>query len=206
MSLQNDQSEFSASRFVSATAAGCYYAIEGRDPTAARQLLTQLLSKPDTPLLSDYDNTAREEILDLCRSGMVTLDRQASFLPQGNLSDLLPDMLPGLSERGRVVLTESRQGLYIDYAGVKQEEAEELAVLAADLRAIAEQRKHLLEDQLNISSRAYGIVDPAGNSEIGFWPLHIADKVFTLIVLGIPRFNTDEFRTLIWALSERYGV
>lgn len=192
--------------FVSATPAGCYYAIEGRDPTVARQVLTQLLGAATTPPLSLYEGTDREDVLDLVNSGLVKLTKQRSTLPQGNLSKLLPTVLPALSERGRVVLTESRQGLYIDYAGFKQEEAEELAILAADLRAMAEKRKHLLADQLNVNSRAFGIVDPAGNSEIGFWPLHIADNVFTLIVLGIPRFNTDEFRDLVWALTERYGV
>ncbi len=206
MSLAPPPSEFEREMFVSVTPAGCYYTIEGHDPTVARQVLTRLLCAATTPPLSLYEGTGREEVMELVKSGLVELANEPSTLPKGNFSTLLPNLLPALSERGRVVLTESGQGLYIDYAGFEQHEAEELAVLAADLRAMAEKRQQLLENQLNVRSQAFGIVDPAGNSEIGFWPLYIANDVFTLIVLGIPKFNSKEFCTLIWALTERYGV
>jgi len=192
-------------RFVTVTAAGCYYAIESGDQTDARSLLQNILATAMSPLLSDFEDSERDRIVQLSQSEFVSLSSPQQKLPAGNLSELLPTVLPALSERERVVLTESRQGLFLDYTGVTQAEAEELAVLAAGLRSTAEKRTALLTGQLAITSRAFGIVDPAGNSEIGFWPMHISNNVFTLIVLGIPRFNSQQFCTLVWALIERYG-
>ena len=195
----------SAERFVSVTPAGSYYAIEQQEQTVAREILHRILSTAITPQLSDFDEAERGNIIQLRRSGFITFSDPQNSLPEGNLSNMLPTLLPKLSECERVVLTESRQGLFLDFAGVSQADAEELSVLAADFRSIAERRKNLLSGQLSITSRAFGIVDPAGNSEIGFWPLYIANNVFTLIVLGIPRFNSKPFCTLVWALIERYG-
>ena len=192
-------------RFVSVTPAGSYYAIEQQEHTVAREILHKILSTAVTPLLSDFDDADRDGINQLRRSGFLSFSGPQRSLPEGNLSSMLPALLPMLSESRRVVLTESRQGLFLDFAGVSQDEAEELSVLAADFRSISERRTNLLSRQLSINSRAFGLVDPAGNSEIGFWPLYIANNVFTLIVIGIPRFNSMPFCTLVWALIERYG-
>ena len=192
-------------QFVSVTPAGSYYAIDQQEHTVAREILHKILSTAVTPLLSDFDGAERDSIKQLRRSGFISFSEPQRSLPEGNLSNMLPTLLPKLSECERVVLTESRQGLFLDFAGVSQVEAEELSVLAADFRSISERRTNLLSGQLSITSRAIGFVDPAGNSEIGFWPLYIANNVFTLIVLGIPRFNSQPFCTLVWALIERYG-
>lgn len=205
MNPTSNQRSAAADRYISVTPAGCYYAVENRDPTIARQILHRILSVPVSPALSQFSKTDIDSILELLKSELVMLTDQPITLPEGNLTKLLPHVLSALSEQGRVVLTESGQGLFIDYSGISQDEAEELAVMAAGFRVLAEKRTRLLAKQLSISSRAFGVVDPAGNSEIGFWPLYISDNVFTLIVLGIPRFNTAQFCTLVWALVERYG-
>ena len=198
-------SETIESSFLRVLPAGCYYAVESRETTVARVLLHRILGNAVTPAFSDYTQTDQKDIIALNSSGFICFDDARTTLPDGNLSDLLPQVLPALSERRQVVLTESRQGLFLDFTGITQEQAEELAVLAASLRNLSDTRTDLLTNQLSITSRAFGIVDPSGNSDIGFWPLHIADNVLTLIVLGIPRFNSVEFCTLVWALLERYG-
>lgn len=192
--------------FITVTPAGCYYTVENSEPTIARQLLHKILSKPLSPALSEYQGLEKESVLELNKSGFLTFDDVQQTLPEGNLTSLLPQVLPGLSELEKVVLTESLQGLYVDYSGVSQAEAEELAVMAAGFCELSNKRSGLIAGNLSITSRAFGVLDPAGNSEIGFWPLHVSDNVFTLIVLGIPRFNTTHFCTLVWALIERYGV
>lgn len=202
-STQNNDS--TERRFVTVTPAGSYYAIESETKTDSRLFLHSILSRTTTSALSDFNDDDIQHIKDLRKAGLVTLGAPQRSLPTGNLSDLLPDILPELSERRRVVLAESRQGLFLDFSGVSPPEAEELAVLAASLCAIWETRSTLLSRQLLIPGSAFGIVDPAGNSEIGFWPLYIAEHVFTLIILGIPRFNSEQFCTLVWALIARYG-
>ena len=205
MITSSGQSDNMENSFIRVLPAGCYHAVEGREPTVARGLLHRILGNAVTPAFSDYPAIIQKNIIALNTSGFISFDNAQTRLPDGNLSDLLPQVLPALSERKRVVLTEARQGLFLDFTGVSQEQAEELAVLAASLRSLSDTRTELLTNQLSITSRAFGIVDPSGNSEIGFWPLHIAENVLTLIVLGIPRFNSVEFCTLVWALIERYG-
>ena len=205
MNASSNQPDNREHSIVRVLPAGCYYAVESREPTVARGLLHRILGNAVTPAFSDYDANDQKNIIALKTSGFISFDNDRTTLPDGNLSDLLPQILPALSERRRVVLTEARQGLFLDFTGVSQEQAEELAVLASSLRSLSDTRTELLTNQLSIHSRGFGIVDPSGNSEIGFWPLHIADNVLTLIVLGIPRFNSVEFCTLVWALIERYG-
>jgi len=200
------QPEPGSDRFVTVTPPGCFYAVENNDPTIARQLLQRIMATPVSPALSSFSALDTESTYELQKSGFVVLNEQPVSLPEGNLTSLLPHVLPALSERERVVLTESLQGLYLDYCGVNQTEAEELAVMAATFHTMAKKRNALLVDQLSVNSRAFGVMDPAGNSEIGFWPLHISGNVFTLIILGIPRFNSAQFCTLVWTLIERYGV
>ena len=192
--------------YVHLTPAGCYHAIQSSELSPVRQTLHRILGNTSTPALSVYqEQEEREEIAKLCKAGFLELKHDQRSLPEGNLSSLLPTVLPALSERKKALLTESKQGLFIDFAGVSKSQAEELAVLAAGLRATADKSSGLLAGELSIHSRAFAIVDPAGNSELGFWPLHIGDNVFTLIVAGIPRFNSEPFCTLVWALAERYG-
>ena len=194
-----------AERYIKVTPAGCYHAIESRDLTLLRQLLHRILGESVTPALSSHDGLERDDLTKLQGAGFIELVQQPLSLPQGNLLSLLPQILPELSERSKALLIESQQGLYLDFAGVSQSQAERLAVLAAELRATADKTSSLLSGELSIASHATAIVDPAGNSELGFWPLHIGDNVFSLIIAGIPRFNSEPFCTLVWALVERYG-
>ena len=190
-------------KYLRATPAGCYYAVEGVGKTRERALLLELLGRPDAP---SADDPAVAGIAPrLIEAGFVERIESADALPGGALDEHLKTVLPALSDAGAAVLIESRQGLFLDYAGVSREEAEELAALAADLGRLSERRATPLSERLGVSSRALAIVDPGGCSEVGFWPLHVADNVFTLTILGVPLLNNPSFRTLVWMLVERYG-
>ena len=189
--------------FLRTTPAGCYYAVEGGESTLERASLLALLRRPDTP--SADDPAVLGIAPRLVGAGFVERIDSPDALPDGALSERLPTLLPVLSDSGSAVLTETRQGLFLDYAGVSREEAEELAALAADLGSLSVRRATPLSERLGVRSRALAIVDPGGCSEVGFWPLHVADNVFTLTILGIPLLNNPAFRTLVWMLVERYG-
>jgi len=192
-------------RYASVTPAGCYYATESVVPTPERERLLGLMRGAETPALEALGGADGDSIGALVEAGFVTLRPAPERLPPKSLVELLPSLLPALSELGRVVLSESRQGLFLDYVGVGAEEAEELAALGSRLRKTADRVTGLLAGRLELDSRAFAVVDPAGSSEVGFWPLHIGPNVFTLTVLGIPRFNSPQFRLLVWVLIERYG-
>lgn len=205
MSEPDKEPQTLGNSFIRVSPAGCYYAVESHEKTVVRTLLHKILCNAVTPAFSDYAGTDLQKIFELAKSGFIHLSEHPVALPDGSLSDLMPKVLPALSERERVVLTEARQGLFLDFTGMSQSEAEELAVFAAGLRSLSNTHTSLLTSLLGTPGNAMGVVDPAGNSDIGFWPLHISDNVLTLIILGIPRFNSVEFGTLVWALIERYG-
>lgn len=137
-------------------------------------------------------------------AGFIYGQAEKEIAPAGSLESMLPDILQRLSGDGRAVLAEG-QGLYLGSSGFPHEAAEELAALSASLTAIYRRHKDVLKGNLGYRQRAWGLIDAAGNSEIGFWPLYIGKDRFTLIVGGMPQLNQPAFTQLIWALERRYG-
>ena len=82
---------------------------------------------------------------------------------------------------------------------------EELAALGGDIASVHERHSRLLHGNMRLRSDGWGMVNAAGCSEVGFWPLYFGDDYFILIVSGMPRFNQEAFTTLVWALGVRYG-
>ena len=183
------------------TPAGCYAAVArapGDDPVA--RALLALLSEADAPAWDDGAHGS------LARAGLVERVAGPERVPATPLERLLPELLPALSDRGQVVLSESRQGLFLDSAGLSREDAERLAVTGSGLQALLGGDRLLPDARLGVDSAALAIVDASGHAEVGFWPLHVGRYVFMLTVFGVPRLNTDEFRRLAWTLQQRYGT
>jgi len=60
-------------------------------------------------------------------------------------------------------------------------------------------------NNLGLNSSAWSVVDAAGHTKIGFWPLFIGQQRFVLVMEGVPNLNRKEFVDLIWLLSRRYA-
>ena len=118
---------------------------------------------------------------------------------------ILPELLASLAENGKALLADS-QGFHIASHGFEAKIAEELSVLSADLASLYERRYKLLRSNLKFTDCSWAIVDAAGNSKVGFWPLHIGKHRFVLTISGIPTLNQPDFVSLIWLLSLRYGL
>lgn len=96
------------------------------------------------------------------------------------------------------------EGFYVARASSPHEAAEELSALSADLASLHAGHMGLLRNKLRVLSQAWSIVDAAGNTELGVWPLFIGPHRFSLVVSGAPCFNQWPFSELVWALSRRY--
>ena len=198
----------SAPGWVRVTPAGCYAAVarerraEAAEPAPAdeaREALLALLSREDSARWSEAAHAA------LAATGLVERAAEPERAPQAPLERFLPGVLPGLSDRGRTVLSESRQGLFLDCAGLSRDDAERLAATGAALFALLGRDPLLPSERLEVGSVALGIVDASGHAEVGFWPLFVGRYVFMLTVFGVPRFNAAGFRQLVWTLQQRYG-
>lgn len=210
----DQQYQYHSELFMSPTPAGAYYCVSGKQKTPARKLLQHLLLSTYTPEFSlekiqqilHYDN--RDEIIELIllcqKMGWLGGIEQAMKLPSGNLEEILPGLLIELSDISTALLADS-QGFYICAQGFSEENAEEISALSADIASMHDRHQHLIQDKLDLYTSAWSIVDAAGNSQIGFWPMFIGDQRFVLVIQGLPQMNQMQLTNLIWALYHRYG-
>lgn len=193
---------------------GAFRAAEGTEHDAVSQLLRVLLLHPTTPRLA-ADTLARwfastpDDALRVVQAAQdhalvegITAPRTISG---GSLEQVLPALLPALSSEGRALLVDA-QGFVAGASGFAPEAAEALAALSADLGILHERHRRHFPTSIGLPTSAWALVDGAGNSEVGFWPLHIGDEHFVLTIVGIPRLHQQAFTDLIWVLMLRYGA
>ncbi|HEY8158496.1 MAG TPA: hypothetical protein VIF10_07300 [Methylobacter sp.] len=197
------------------TPAGAYYAVASTKIDKPAQFLRLLLREPQTPAMNldtlrrlmdmkNADDQCLELLLHCQQLGWVQGINEPIGAPEGSLEVILPELLAAISLKGKVLLADN-QGFYLSTSGFPHEVAEELSALSAEIAAIHERRSGVLSNNMGISSNAWAIVDAAGNSKVGFWPVYLGTNRFVLVISGIPYFNRPELVTLIWALSIRYA-
>ncbi len=194
--------------------AGAYYAVSRAEEEVPRRLLRKLLTLPSSPQLSvegvcewagmEDEESAMELLSHIQTLGWIEGMESPVTPPEGRLEDTLPDLLAPLSGNGKVLLADD-QGFYLCSRGFAHETAEELSALSADLATLHERHAGLLKSNLGLRSNAWAVVDAAGNSEVGFWPMYIGEQRFVLVAGGVPRLNQPAVTQLIWALSIRYA-
>jgi len=196
------------------TPAGAYHAVATTEATPARQLLRNLLLQESSPPLTLQNLFAwsamaeEDKALDLLHHAQQVkwVQGLATPLHCPNLpfEQILPDLLAGLSNKGKALLADS-EGFYLATSGFPHEVAEELSALGAELAILHDRRSGLLARNMGLNSSAWSIVDAAGVSKVGFWPLYVGKERFMLVVAGLPRFNQPDFTTLTWLLNRRYA-
>lgn len=202
-----------SSLYAQATPAGAYYALSGAKDESSRVLMRQVLVEghlaPVTgELLQGWTGMDEERALHalhrLERLHFVYGAREATPPAEGSLEDELPKVLKELSETGKAILADDN-GLYLASVGFMHEVSEEIAALAGDVLAMTDRHSLLLFNNLKVSSRAWAIADARGRGELSFFPLHVREASFVLIVGGLPRLDDEAFVNLARMLSLRYG-
>ncbi len=205
--------EFVENRFFLPSPAGVYYATSSNQKELTRGLLLALMMGEDSQAISQEtlsswlgtnDETALALLYKAQQLGWIRSYDKKISVPSGSLEKLLPPLLAELSSTKKTLLAD-HQGFNLASHGFTHEAAEELSAMSADLSALRDRHKDLLSKNLNIKTEAIGLIDADGNSQLGFWPLHIGKHCFTLVMSGIPRFNQNSFTHLIWMLINRYA-
>ncbi|MGC8467907.1 MAG: roadblock/LC7 domain-containing protein [Acidithiobacillus sp.] len=199
--------------FAEITPAGAFYAVSSPEPGGNRSILLNILREGSSApfavaLAQRWTQLADEEdalrsVFRLQRLGLIRGNPEARQSPRGRLEDLLPPLLAQLSDHGKALLADEN-GFYLAAAGFPHESAEELAGLSADLISLQSRHGRLLRNNLRVNSESWALVDPAGNAELGFWPLFIGQQRFMLIIGGTPRLQDQSFVYLVQALDTRY--
>jgi len=201
-------------QFIFPSPAGAFSSVVDLEPDALRRFLQRLLSADTSPRLclpavmgwagTESEDGALDLLYHLQALGWVEGFADAQPAPAGALEDVLPALLPPLSADGKALLADA-QGFYVASTGFQHETAVELAALSADLASLYERHQGLLKRNMGLGSSTWALVDAAGNSQTGFWPLYIGDQRFVLIISGVPRLNQPALTDLIWAFSKRYA-
>jgi len=205
--------ELNEELFISVTPAGAYHAVSSPRDEPARRALLKLLNHHNTPAMSadavmhwtgqPEPSEAWELFYHLQSADWITGIGNSSEAPTANMDNEMPVLLQGLTESGKALLADS-QGFYLATQGFAHEAAEELSALSADIASLNARHDGLLHNNLRLHSSAWSIVNAAGDSQIGFWPLYVGSNSFSLILMGVPMFNQNAFRDLVWALCRRY--
>jgi len=195
------------------TPAGAYAAVAYPRVDSVRRLLCSLLSLETTPLLIQEalerwtgleGEEAQESLYHAQNHLWVEGFKAPRNTPAGALEDLLPALLPPLSESGKALLADT-QGSCLAEVGFTHEAAMKLSALNADIASLDTRHGEFMHRDLRLDSAAWSLVDAAGNSQLGFWPLFIGEQRFTLVLQGVPHFNQPAFTELAWTLSTRYA-
>lgn len=206
-----NQEQNDTPRYFQVTPSGAYYATLNTEPEALRALLLQLLSADThipyiSSLLQKLTGMGEEEaqtLLDKAvQHGFVDLPQNPEPIATGTIEQLLPEYLPQLAD-GRVLLADD-QGFCLGQSGFGAEEAEAVAGMAADLVSMHERHQALLGRHLGLDGSSWALVDAVGQSELGFWTLHVGEQKFLLILEGMPHLNRQPFVDLMSVLIRRY--
>jgi len=201
--------------FIMPTPAGAYYAVSQPAPTPCRKLLTSLFQYRKSPLLThegikswsetNSSNEAMNLLNRMQAQGWLQGTEFSHQVPENILEDQLPKLLAALSIEGKALLAD-HEGLHLAHCGFEPQSIEEISALSADLALLQARHSSLLNKNLDLQSSAWALVDAAGNSQVGFWPLFIGQHRFVLIIGGMPCLNQPILTDLIWALSIRYSA
>lgn len=197
---------------LSPTPAGAFYAVQSATDEPVRRYLLFLLSQTQTPFfaeehlryLHENNETAMQILFRMQELGYIQSLQQPQHAQQGQLEDILPPLLASVADSSKVILADE-QGFYLSMSGFVHENAEELSALSAGLHEVYARYQALLCNNVGVRASAFALVDAAGNSEIGFWPLFFPRTRFSLIMAGMPRFNCRDFTRIVNCLAIRYS-
>jgi len=150
------------------------------------------------------EDAALHTIFRLQELGFVLGVSRRPSIPDGTLEDIIPGLLARLSASERALLADEN-GFYLSSYGFRHEAAEEIAGLSAELVAMRQRHGRLLHNNLRVRSETWALVNSAGQSDLGFWPLSIGSQNFVLAISGQPMLHKQAFVTLVQFLDRRYS-
>ena len=189
--------------------AGAFYAVYSNSPSASRKLLANILRADVKAKLTEerLREWAETDDTHTALSLLYRLQRleflYGEAIPSSQIvevtSDVFEDILGQLSDSHRALLVD-QNGFYFANVGFNHETAEEVANLASEAIRLSEKNNLLIKNNLNIYNTAVGICDPAGQSELTFFPLYIGKNKNILVTAGQPLLNSEAFVTLVRGL------
>ncbi|MBI4934750.1 MAG: hypothetical protein HY828_12785 [Actinobacteria bacterium] len=199
--------------YLQPTPAGAYHAVASPEPSPERQLLlatmrhhTSVRATPET--FAEWCGQPVETALATVHRAQEHGWLEGFQVPHGPapgpLEPIAADAVQRLSSSGHGLLADG-QGFCVASHGFDLQQSEFLAAVSADIASLHERHAAYLADAAGSTSSAWAMVDMAGNSRVGFWPLFVGRDRFVLALGGLPALNQTALVELVWALTVRYG-
>ena len=189
--------------------AGAFYAVSSPSQSASRMLLANILQADINAKLTeerlkrwaetDDVHTALNLLYRLQRLEFLYGEAKPSSQLVKVTSDEFENILGQLSDSHKALLVD-QDGFYFANVGFNHETAEEVANLASEATRLTEKHSLLIKNNLYIYNIAIGICDPAGQSELTFFPLYIGNTKNILVTAGLPLLNGEAFVTMVRGL------
>lgn len=199
--------------YLTITPSGAYQATNNALPDIARKTLLNLMKYEKSPEfkledvstisgISSHD-VAKAIFYQLQSLHLIQAEDKEVCIPTGSLEVILPSLLKELSSTGKALLADD-QGLHLAVSGFSIEIAEELSAVSGSVLALQSKHARFLTKNMNQKTTSWGIINPTGDSQLGFWPLSLGNAHFILVISDVPRLNRICFRNLIWMLCHKY--
>ncbi len=200
--------------FLQPTPAGAYYAVANPEMNPERRLLLHLMAGPASQrgtvaaLAAWSGQPSQQEALAVAyraqERGWLEGFRSPQGPTPGPLEPIAARCLLALSSTGHGLLSDA-QGFCVASQGFDDAASEFLAAVSADIASMHQRHARYLADASGTSTGAWALVDMAGNSRVGFWPLFVGEHRFVLALGGLPILNHPAIVEIVWALTIRYG-
>lgn len=201
-------------KFFIPTPIGAFYLVQNNRKCWQKKMLQKAFLSPKSlsfekeslrSLFSTGDENLSKHRFDECqRLQLIQILDKEMLAPAGHIEEQLDKIIHVFSNKEKALLSDS-QGFCIANHGFPADISEEISVLSADIAIMHKRRALGINHNLGFNSQAWAIVDAAGKSCLGFWPLNIGQEILILAVEGKPFFNQPAMVSLIWTLYLRFG-
>lgn len=198
--------------FLTPTAKAVYQVMMSMSPHEHGEKIKYLLNYPETPplteefllewLSTDSLDSAIKLVQELNDAGLVKGVKEKRKLLNLPSDEALSVCVKNLSDEG--VLLANDQGFYLVNEGFAQEDADEIAAMAAELFTFHKKRVLPLVDKGLIESEVWSMLNYQGRLSLSFWPIKTATESFTLVIKGAVKFNQDSLVDLARLLMNKY--
>lgn len=200
-------------KYLLPSAAGVYHLVCHPGTTSAAKLFSDILVQKETRIISaedaqrimeiDNDEVFVSEMQNIFSLGWLEEHDAPLQLPDDSLEELLPQLLAALSSTGHTLLSDNH-GFPLFSSGFSQQDAEALSAMSAEFSTIYEKYRFIIQNNADSPTQAWGMMDAAGNSSMGIWPINIGYQGFNLLIQGVPKLDHPNFVILVWLLYSRY--
>lgn len=200
-------------KYLLPSAGGIYHLVCQPGQTSAKKLFSDILRRRRTRVIAvddvqrimeiDSRQQFAEEMQTILTLGWLEEHDTPLQLPEDALEELLPQLLTALSSTGHTFLSDSH-GFPLFSSGFPRKDVESLSAMSAQFSTIYDKYHQVIQRTANSPTQAWGMIDAAGNSNMGIWPINVGDHSFNLLIQGVPRLDHPNFVILVWLLYSRY--